>query len=78
MKVLKYRNCKNKYKQLCCKCRSKLLIDYADLKWNSYAWGGEYTFKCPVCGIEQTLSKENEELRRCYASRAKEEKSERL
>lgn len=75
MKVLKYRNCKNQYKQLCCKCRSKLLIDYVDLKWSRQSsWDGVYTFNCPVCGTEQTLSEKNEDLRRCYALRVKEEK----
>ena len=71
MKVLKYRNCKRQYKEVCCNCRSKLLVDYSDMFWQHNSFGGDHVFECPVCAARQTLSGRNEILRANYASRVK-------
>lgn len=71
MKVLKYRNCKRQYKEVCCNCRSKLLVDYSDIYWQPRYLDGSHVFDCPVCGTCQILNARNEALRHNYASRVK-------
>lgn len=77
MKVLKYRNCKRQYKEVCCNCRSKLLVDYSDIYWATKYLCGAHVFNCPVCGAQQLLSERNEALRANYASRVKDYKRAR-
>ena len=66
MKVLKIRKSNNtQYKQKCCKCSSKLLIDYEDL-YCPAGYGFKRTFKCPICKTAQFLNKRNEKKAELY------------
>lgn len=73
MKILKYGKSSNQYKETCCKCKSKLLVDYSDIACESpfYCDRDIYLFTCPICQTKQTLSHRNEKLRSWYAARAR-------
>lgn len=64
MKILKKSKIKAfPMKVKCVNCRSILLADYDDLKWESDSWGNHYhRIKCPVCGKKTFLTIKQEDL----------------
>lgn len=60
MKVLKIRKRNyTQYKQKCCKCGSKLLIDYQDLS-QTITYSSALSFICPICHQGQFLTRINQ------------------
>lgn len=60
MKVLKIRKRNyTQYKQKCCKCGSKLLIDYQDLS-QTITYSSALSFICPICHQVQFLTRINQ------------------
>lgn len=60
MKVLKIRKRNyTQYKQKCCKCGSKLLIDYQDLS-QTITYSSALSFICPICHQVQFLTRTNQ------------------
>lgn len=60
MKVLKIRKRNyTQYKQRCCKCGSKLLIDYKDLN-RLITYSSALSFICPICYQSQFLTRKNQ------------------
>ena len=60
MKVLKTRKRNyTQYKQKCCKCGSKLLIDYQDLS-RPITYSSLLSFICPICHQAQFLTRTNQ------------------
>ena len=66
MKVLKIRKRNyTQYKQKCCKCGSKLLIDYQDLSQfpkyvHTITYSSALSFICPICHQVQFLTRTNQ------------------
>lgn len=60
MKVLRTRKRNyTQYKQKCCKCGSKLLIDYQDLS-QTITYSSALSFICPICHQVQFLTRTNQ------------------
>lgn len=58
MKILKLKNIKNKFKEKCINCNSKILLEDGDWEFD---WKAERDyFKCPVCKEEQYISVKNQ------------------
>ena len=72
MKVLRIRKRNyTQYKQKCCKCGSKLLIDYQDLR-RPITYCSSLSFICPICHQEQFLTRTNQFKAKMYLATQKE------